>query len=181
MENELDKIQDGKASRNKILDSFYGPFMELYDEVSRIMYKDDPIETGEKCPICGAPLIVKQGKNGTFIGCSNYPKCDYIQKEQKPIDEVKEVGRNCPVCGKPLVYRKDKSGKKTFIACSGFPTCHYTENEEQTYSEKDYVKKCPDCDGYLVKKKGKFGYFLGCTNYPTCNHMEKITKKGRRK
>ncbi len=180
MENELDKVQDGKASKNKILDDFYVPFMEQYGKVAEIMYKDNPIETGEKCPICGAPLVVKQGKNGTFIGCGNYPTCKYIQKEEKPAEDVKEVGRNCPVCGKPLVYRKDKSGKKTFIACSGFPTCRYTETEEQVYTEKDYVKKCPDCDGYLVKKKGKYGYFLGCTNYPTCNHMEKISKKGRK-
>ena len=176
MEEKLDGIQIGEESATTVLTNFYEPFIKMVDEGYEKMYKDAEIPTGEMCPKCGAPLIYKEGRNGRFIGCSNFPNCDYVQKEKK---EVVEVGRNCPHCGSPLVER-EKNGKK-FVACSNYPTCKYIEKEEVTHQESEYVKKCPDCaDGYLVKKKGKYGYFLGCTNYPRCTHMEIFKKKGRR-
>ena len=179
MEAKLDKISDGDSSSLDILSKFYKEFMDQFSKVSKVMYVDDPIPTGEKCPVCGAPLIYKEGKNGQFVGCSNYPKCNYVQKEKK---DVVYTGELCPECGKPLVERKDAKGK-VFIACSGYPTCKYIVKEEKTVeiSSDKFVKKCPDCEnGQLIKKKGKYGYFLGCTNYPTCNHMEKLLKKRRK-
>ena len=100
-----------------------------------------------------------------------------VQKEKK---EVVYTGDNCPICGKPLVVRQYAKGK-TFIACSGYPKCNYTVKEEKPTEENEQVviKKCPDCGGDLIKKRGKYGYFLGCTNYPKCNHMEKIIKRRR--
>ena len=96
-------------------------------------------------------------------------------KRQKK-KEMEYTGEVCPDCGAPLVYR-EKNGKK-FIACSNYPTCKYVCSEPK---EIKPVKKCPHCeDGYLIKKKGKYGYFLGCTNYPKCNYMEKIYKRGRK-
>ena len=152
--------------------------MDQFLKVAKAMYDDDPIPTGEKCPVCGAPLIYKEGKNGQFVGCSNYPTCKYVQKEKK---ELVLTGENCPDCGRPLVERIDAKGRK-FIACSGYPTCKYTVKDKPVVEikEEQFVKKCPDCEtGQLIKKRGKYGYFLGCTNYPTCNHMEKI-KRGRK-
>ena len=177
METKLDKISDGDSSSLDILSKFYKQFMDQFNKVSKIMYVDDPIPTGEYCPKCGAPLIYKEGKNGQFVGCSNYPECKYVQKEKK---DVVYTGDLCPECGKPLVERKDAKGKK-FIACSGYPTCKYIVKEEKPIEANvEYVKKCPDCEtGQLIKKKGKYGYFLGCTNYPKCNHMEKLLKKRR--
>ena len=179
MEEKLDSISEGDVSRNQVLSEFYTPFIDLLDKVSKIMYVDDLEPTGEMCPKCGSPLVYKDGKNGKFIGCSNYPTCRYVLKEAK--EPLKETGEVCPVCGKPLVERT-KNGK-TFIACSGYPNCKYVKKEEQpvpTYTEADYVKVCPDCGGHLVKKKGKYGSFLGCTNYPTCNHMEPFGRKRRK-
>ena len=77
--------------------------------------------------------------------------------------------------------RQDAKGRK-FVACSGYPTCKYIVKEEKPQVEElQIVKKCPDCEtGQLVKKRGKYGYFLGCTNYPECNHMEKLLKKRRK-
>lgn len=178
METKLDSISEGNNSSIAILENFYDEFMKQYNKVSSIMYVDDPIPTGEKCPICGAPLVYKEGKNGQFIGCSNYPTCKYVQKEKK---ELVYTGELCPECGKPLVERVDAKGR-TFVACSGYPTCKYTIKEKKPIeiTEDQYIKKCPDCEtGQLIKKKGKYGYFLGCTNYPTCNHMEKL-KRGRK-
>ena len=173
METELDKIQDGTVSSTDILEHFYVPFIKMVDDGYEKMYVDEQVPTGDYCPKCGSPLVTKMGKNGQFIACSNYPDCDYVQKEKK---ELNYTGEMCPDCGKPLVYR-EKSGKR-FIACSDYPNCKYIAKEEKDIKP---VKKCPHCqDGYLIKKKGKYGYFLGCTNYPKCNYMEKIYKRGRK-
>ncbi len=173
MEEELDKIQEGDVSSIDILENFYGRFVKMIDEGYEKMYVDEQEPTGEKCPKCGHDLVYKFGKNGRFVACSNYPECDYVQKEKK---ELKHVGRTCPECGSPLVER-EKNGT-TFIACSNYPKCRYVEKKEV---EIKPIKKCPHCeDGMLIRKKGKYGYFLGCTNYPKCNYMEKIKRKGRK-
>ena len=178
METKLDTISEGNNSSLTILSNFYKEFMDQFLKVAKAMYVDDPIKTGEKCPLCGGDLIYKEGKNGQFIGCSNYPTCKYVQKEKK---ELVFTGEMCPDCGRPLVERVDAKGRK-FTACSGYPTCKFTikDKPQVEIKEEQFVKKCPDCEtGQLIKKRGKYGYFLGCTNYPTCNHMEKL-KRGRK-
>ncbi|MBE6136532.1 MAG: type I DNA topoisomerase [Erysipelotrichaceae bacterium] len=175
METNLDDVQDGSASRIKMLTDFYVPFNEEVERAKKLMYPDEGQQTGELCPQCGSPLVSKHGKNGTFIGCSNFPKCKYVKKEKV---EVQYVGRNCPQCGSPLVIRRDKKGKE-FVACSSFPKCKYIEKEKIEYTQDDFVKKCPKCDGFLVKKRGKRGYFLGCNNYPNCDYMESYPHRHR--
>ena len=182
MEKKLDNIEDGNQSRSKILNEFYYPFIEHFDKVSQVMYKEKFVETGEKCPVCGAPLVLKEGKNGTFVGCSNFPSCKYVQKEEK-VNNARELGEKCPDCGGELLIR-EKNGS-TFVTCSNFPKCRYTRkmlttNTSATIEDVKPVKDCPDCDGYLIKKKGKYGYFLGCINYPKCSHMERIPRKKRK-
>ena len=183
MEKKLDNIEDGSQSRSKILNEFYYPFIEHFNEVSKVMYKEKFVETGDPCPVCGAPLVIKEGKNGTFIGCSNFPACKYVQKEENEKAAPTEIGEKCPECGGNLVIR-EKNGSK-FISCSNFPKCRFTRkipntNTSPTVEDAKPVKDCPDCDGYLIKKKGRFGYFLGCINYPKCNHMEKIARNKRK-
>lgn len=177
MEEKLDNVQEGNKSRVDTLSSFYNSFINQLEEVSKVMYKDEEEKTGELCPKCGAPLVYKEGSNGRFIGCSNYPTCRYVQKEPKK--ELVYTGEMCPICGKPLVERQDKKGRP-FTACSGYPTCHYVKAPEVKKEELKIVKPCPKCDGGLIRKRGKFGYFLACTNYPTCNYMETIVRKKRK-
>ena len=172
MEAELDKIQEGDVSSIDILENFYGPFVKMIDDGYEKMYEDEQEETGELCPECGHPLVYKFGKNGRFVACSNFPNCQYVQKEKK---EAVYTGGTCPNCGSPLVER-EKNGTK-FIACSNYPHCRYIEKKEV---EIKPIKKCPQCDGMLIRKKGKYGYFLGCTNFPKCTYMEKIKRKGRK-
>ena len=182
MEKKLDNIEEGNQSRNKILNDFYYQFIELFDKVSKVMYKESFVETGEMCPECGAPLVIKEGKNGQFVGCSNFPSCKYVKKQESDAPAPTPIGEKCPECGGELLLR-NKNGN-SFITCSNFPKCRYTRKVASTNSspvveEEKRIKDCPDCDGYLVKKKGRFGYFLGCINYPKCNHMEKIVRKKR--
>lgn len=175
MEVNLDKISEGSEEEVKVIRDFYDPFITHFDEIKTKIYKDPLEYTGENCPECGSPLVVRHGKNGDFVACSNYPTCKYVVKKEK--EPVKEVGRACPNCGAPLVYRKSKKGDE-FIGCSSFPKCRYVESiakdGEVVEEEKRY---CPKCGAILVKRKSKRGYFYGCSNYPKCRYVEPLEKK----
>ena len=164
MEANLDKIQEGDVSRSEVLHNFYEEFIKIAEDASKKMYKDEDVPVGRKCPKCGAELVMKKGKFGDFIGCSNFPDCDYCENET----QVEYTGENCPVCGKPLVYRRSKKGKK-FIACSNYPHCDYIKNEKKPL---EVVGKCPECGGDLVKRKARGREIIGCSNYPRCHHIE---------
>jgi len=188
MEEQLDEVVNDGDVRLKILSDFYFPFEEQVKKAYEDMPKKHVDYLEEKCPVCGSPLVERDGKYGHFIACSDYPKCKYIKKDKAP---ATPTGTMCPDCGKPLVERTDKKGKK-FVACSGYPKCHYIEgritndhDHEKPHvhtpivlTDADKTIPCPDCkDGWLLKKKGKYGEFLGCSNYPKCRHMEKIAKE----
>lgn len=188
MENKLDKVEEGKQTFLEAMNEFYVPFAEKFALAKEKMYKDPPEQTGENCPLCGRPLVVKTNKRGEpFVACSGYPQCRYIKKEEKEPDEP--TGAMCPECGHPLVYKKSRKGER-FIGCSNFPSCRYTASADGTpskkkeptvYEEKDFVKPCPNCKtGHLVIKKGRKTSFLGCTNFPKCRYHEWLDKpKGK--
>ena len=173
METSLDKISIGEASELDVIKDFYYPFIEHFDEVKEVMYKEPLKTTGEKCPLCGGDLVYKSGKHGEFIGCSNYPSCKYVKKEEK--EQPKETGRLCPNCGAPLLIRKNKRGQE-FIGCSNYPSCRYVESINQP-EEPSEEKFCPECGAKMVVKYSRRGRFWGCSNYPNCNHMEPYRKK----
>lgn len=168
METSLDLISEGEVDELKVISDFYYPFVELFEKNKEEMYKDPLEYTGEICPQCGSKLVVRHGRNGDFVACSNYPACKYIKKDNK--EPAEEVGRNCPNCGRPLVYRKAKDGT-VFIGCSNYPACRYVETKED-HAEEQEKRYCPDCGAILVKRKSKRGYFYGCSNYPKCKHIE---------
>ncbi|MGO4892303.1 topoisomerase DNA-binding C4 zinc finger domain-containing protein [Flavobacterium sp. W21_SRS_FM6] len=122
------------------------------------------------CPKCQSSLKIKHGKSGAFIGCSQYPECDF----SKPLHEyetadVKVIeGSQCPVCDANLVIKKGRFG--LFIGCSTFPACTYIESSKQSNDNKI---KCPSCSvGYLTKRANKFGkQFYPCDNYPKCKYV----------
>ena len=169
MEETLDQIQEGETTKTQTLTDFYYGFMKVVEDGEKKIYKDGDLYTGEKCPKCGAPLVYKKSKYGTFIGCSNFPTCSYREVEEV---EEEKTGENCPICGRPLVYRLGKRNKK-FIACSGYPECNYIKKEESTV---EVVKKCPECGGDLIVRGRGKKKFLGCSNYPKCHHIEKLDK-----
>ena len=174
METSLDKISEGTLSELEVIKEFYYPFIEHFEEVKNVMYKEPLKITGEKCPLCGSDLVIRNGKHGEFIGCSNYPACHYVKKEEK--EAPVEAGRNCPNCGAPLLIRKNKRGQE-FIGCSNYPKCRYVESLEKPEEEQE-EKFCPDCGAKLVIKYSRKGKFWGCSNYPNCKHVEPYKKNG---
>ena len=143
METDLDKIADAKEDNIKVLHDFYDSFEPLVKKAFGEMEKKSPEATGESCPLCGSPLVLRKGKYGTFTACSNYPECKYIKKEQK---EVKEIVK-CPKCGGMIVERKSKKGK-VFYGCNNFPKCKTATWDIPT------GELCPKCGDLLVEKDG---------------------------
>ena len=142
MENDLDFIADGKLVWYKVLDKFYKDFEPLLNQAFKEMEKVSPEQTGEMCPECGSPLVIRNGKFGKFVACSNYPECKYIKKEEKQIVEV----CNCPKCGGKIIEKITRKGK-TFYGCNNFPKCKYALWDKPT------GEICPKCNGLLVTKK----------------------------
>lgn len=89
----------------------------------------------EYCPQCGAPLQIKQGKKGLFLGCSAYPQCDYLRPLQRSEHKVlKTLDEICPKCGNLLQLKQGSFGM--FIGCSHYPECDFVVREESESEEK---------------------------------------------
>lgn len=146
MEDDLDKIADGNMEWNKLLSIFYQEFEPKVEVAFKNMEKKAPEETGELCPNCGSPLVIKQSKYGKFTACSNYPTCKYI-KSNKEEKEVKEI-ISCPKCDGKILEKKTKRGK-IFYGCSNYPKCDFAS------WDKPIEEKCPNCNGTLTEKKDK--------------------------
>ena len=145
MEDDLDKIAEGNLVNTDLLYRFYNDFEPKVEEAFKTMEKKAPEETGELCPNCNSPLVIKQSKYGKFIACSNYPECKYIQTNEKK--EVIEV-MDCPNCDGKIVERKTKRGK-VFYGCSNYPKCKLATWDKPT------GELCPSCKSLLVEKNDK--------------------------
>ena len=144
MEDDLDKIAEGKLESVKLLSRFYNEFEPKVEDAFSKMQKNPPKETGELCPKCNSPLVIKRSKYGTFTACSNYPTCKYIKNEKA---ELKEI-MNCPKCDGKIVEKKTRTGK-IFYGCSNYPKCDFASWDEPI------EERCPNCQNILVKKGKK--------------------------
>jgi DNA topoisomerase-1 len=144
MENELDDIANKKRGWSSVVQDFYTPFEKDLQKAAKLAEKiklaDEP--TGETCPQCGKPLVIKTGRFGKFIACSGYPECKYTKSFQV------KLGINCPQCGGELVQRISKK-KRTFYGCSRYPDCKFA-----TYL-KPLPQPCPQCGGLLTQYRGR--------------------------
>ena len=146
MEDDLDKIADGDLEWNKLLELFYKTFEPKVELAFKNMEKKKPKETGDLCPNCGSPLVIKRSRYGEFIACSNYPTCKYIKNNEEE-KEKKEI-MECPKCDGKIIEKRTKRGK-TFYGCSNYPKCDFAS------WDKPIKEKCPTCAGTLTIKKNK--------------------------
>ncbi len=151
MEEGLDKIAAGEQDWVQLLRDFYGPFSQMLKEAEANMpdrrVPDQP--TGEVCELCGAPMVIKTGRYGKFIACSNYPKC----KNTKPY--LEKIGVKCPQCGADLVVRRTRKGR-IFYGCSRYPECTFS------VWDRPLPKPCPKCGGLVVAKGKKKAQCTQC-------------------
>jgi len=143
METKLDEIMDGKHLWQEVVSGFYSPFADKIDHAYQNMEKintDKPSD--EVCEKCNNPMVIKSGRFGEFLACTNFPDC----RNTKAI--VKEVGVSCPECGKDIVEKRSKKGK-VFYGCSGFPSCKYATWDEPIN------EPCPTCNHAFQLKKSR--------------------------
>ena len=150
MEEDLDKIAEGKLYWENLLDRFYKDFEPKVENAFTSMEKSKPEETGELCPNCNSPLVIKRSKYGKFVACSNYPECKYIKNDKvNPIEIIP-----CPKCGGKIVEKKTKKGK-IFYGCNNYPKCKLATWDKPT------GELCPKCGGILLENKDNIKC-MGC-------------------
>ena len=153
MEKDLDDIAEAKKDNIKVLREFYDKFEPLVETAFKEMEKKPPVSTGEKCPECGGDLVIRKGKYGEFVACSNYPKCKYIKKDKVEVVEVCK----CPKCEKGMIVEKHTKKGKIFYGCNNYPKCKYALWDKPTGDI------CPTCGGLMVEKNGNI-YCPNCKN-----------------
>jgi DNA topoisomerase-1 len=180
MEEDLDLIEEGKVYWKDILKEFYESFNKELKKAEEKFVVDLNVE--KKCPKCGSNLVIKYGKNGAFIACTNYPDCKFTSDYKREGTNIEllerqapqKTGIKCENCGEELVIKQSKYGQ--IIACPAYPKCKNIKNfirlkdgSIKIINPGEKLKdKCPDCSGNLVLKTGKNGIFVACNNYPKC-------------
>ena len=144
MENDLDKIAEGNEIWYETLKKFYKDFEPMLKSAFEALPKKELKETGETCPNCGKPLVIRRGRYGEFSACSGYPECKYIKTEPK---EEKEI-MNCPNCDGKIIEKKSKKGN-IFYGCNNYPKC------KTAYWDEPIGENCPECKSMLTQKGKK--------------------------
>ncbi len=150
MEEDLDKIAEEHMDPVKVLREFYDIFEPKVENAFEQMDKKAPKETGETCPNCGSPMVVKKGKYGEFEACSNYPECKYIKKETKE----EKILMDCPLCKEGKIVEKLTRRGKVFYGCNRYPKCKAATWFPPT------GEVCPKCGSLLVMKNNE----VTCSN-----------------
>ena len=199
LELELDEVEDGKEKWTDLLKGFYGHFEEELKVAEKEMesIKAMEIKTGEKCDLCGSPLLLKWGKFGTFFACSAYNKkdknsCTFTKENTagKPdlnTQEGQEAEQNeeyCDNCGRVMVLRRGLFGP--FMSCPGFnedPPCKTIRKLSQKQQQKLNApvptgEDCPVCGKELVLRNGSYGEFVSCSGYPKCKYVKQNLIEG---
>ena len=184
LEEDLDRIEQGKADYKGTLTSFYKKFKKDLAKAGKEMQNlKEGIKTEEICDRCGKGMVIKVGKFGPFVACSGYPDCTNTRELEKSepgadVDETQD--ETCENCGKPMVVKRGRFGQ--FLACTGYPDCKTTRKiisagGAMKAAKPDQIldEKCPKCDSNLVIKQGRFGEFTACTNYPNCKYVKMKT------
>ncbi len=179
MEDSLDEIAEGKKKWEPVISDFYGPFHKNVEVKNESLKKEDIVnleKTDEKCDKCGSAMIIKLGRFGKFLSCSNYPECKNARPLNAPAEaektpeqielEKKLSGKKCDKCGKPMEVKHGRFGD--FLGCSGYPECRNIQP-----IVKPTGVKCPKCGkGQMierhVRRSGKV--FYGCNQYPKCQN-----------
>ncbi|HEY0083798.1 MAG TPA: type I DNA topoisomerase [Pyrinomonadaceae bacterium] len=201
MEEELDEIGEGKLKWTEALQGFYGKFAKdlKIAEVEMKKKKVEAIPTDEKCENCGAGMVIKFGRFGQFLACSNYPECRTTREIAKPTTADAATGDGaasgasskteagaaaegeeaevCELCAKPMALKRGRFGQ--FLGCTGYPDCRNIRKIDRkgvvAAAPVPLDETCPVDGVHLVRRQGRFGEFVSCSNYPTCKFIKRET------
>jgi DNA topoisomerase-1 len=154
MERKLDEVEEGKQEWVDLLSHFYDEFKATLSEAEeKIGPVEKPVEeTDQICPVCGSPMVIKLGRFGRFLSCSNYPTCTHSAQL------LARIGVRCPEpgCGGDIIERHTRRGR-VFYGCSNYPTCHFAS------WDRPLAERCPDCGGLQVALGGRQAGQVRCT------------------
>ncbi len=174
MEEELDLVAAGKLKWQDGVKKFYQELDKYLQQVDAQEKLD--LKTEGECPQCGAPLVRRYSRKAKkwFVGCSRYPECNYIEKNQQ---QSEELDRACPQCGARLVKRYSSRTSSYFIGCSAYPQCKFAE------AIATDLGSCPQCGRPLVRRRarGRRQFFVGCSGYPNCNYIQSHREQKKEK
>lgn len=198
MERELDEIEEGKRTWTSALAEFYKKFANDLKtaEVEMKAAKQQAIPTDEICDKCGAGMVIKFGRFGQFLACTNYPECRTTREIAKPASANGDAATTadasvaassangeaeepemCDLCGKPMALKRGRFGQ--FLGCTGYPECRNIRKiaKSGVVAPAPVVldEKCPVDGAQLVQRHGRFGEFISCSNYPTCKYIKRET------
>jgi DNA topoisomerase-1 len=186
LEEKLDDIEEGKEKWTDTLAEFYKKFTKDLKYAEKHMENIKRMEkpTDEKCEKCGAPLVIKWGRHGSFYACSTYDKedpntCTFTK--ENPINlpdldsaDVQETTQEeyCENCGRVMVLKRGRFGQ--FMACTGYPDCKTTRRLDQGKKVPDIPidELCPKCNRNMMIRHGRFGEFTACSGYPECKYVK---------
>jgi DNA topoisomerase I len=187
LEEELDEIEEGKEKWQDAMAEFYKKFQKDLKYAAKHMENIKRMEkpTDEKCEKCGAPLVIKWGKHGSFYACSTYDKedpntCTFTK--ENPINlpdldsaDMQETGgadEYCENCGRVMVLKRGRFGQ--FMACTGYPDCKTTRRLDQGKKVPDIPldELCPKCGRNMMIRHGRYGEFTTCSGYPECKYVK---------
>ena len=180
MENNLDSIARGKHEWQEIIKNFYEPFHKNLELKDKEINKKDIMpeeKTNEICDKCKSRMIIKSGRFGKFLACSNYPECKNVKNldangkvDKKKDEQLKELenkykNEKCEKCESDMIIKSGRFGP--FLACSAYPKCKNIKNIKENNNSTGV--KCPNCGkGEIVQKRSKRGVFYACDQYPDC-------------
>ncbi len=184
LEGKLDEVEEGKIEWTALMSEFSGKFTADLARAEKEMtsVKGTGVETEEKCENCGAPMVIKFGRFGEFLACSNYPECK-TTKEIAKAEAAAATGDDeqiiCDKCGKPMALKRSRFGQ--FFACTGYPDCKNTKDprlmKQAANLPTEPQPPCENCGKEMVLKSGRYGPFYSCSGYPECKTIRKIGRK----
>ncbi len=168
MEEQLDRIEEGREVGTAVLKEFYDPFTKDLELARQEMGKE-----ADTCDLCGAPMTPRKGKFGWFLACTRYPECSGTKPLDAPVLQPGE--QTCEKCGKPMVVKVGKHGP--FLACSGYPDCDNTQPLTPRRQPQQTKATCEKCGKPMVIRRGKRGPFLACSGYPDCKNTKPLRRR----
>jgi len=153
MEEDLDRVASGELEWVEVIREFYGPFIQELEEADKNIEIQNmgPEPIGRLCPECEHELVIRWGRYGKFISCSNFPNCRYTEAW------LEKIGVACPKDGGDLVERKTRKGR-VFYGCGNYPNCEFTS------WKKPLPVPCPECGGLLIIADKRNAQCLACEN-----------------
>jgi DNA topoisomerase-1 len=174
LETQLDRIEEGDLNWREALGEFDAKFTKDLETAGQEMpnVKRQGLPTDETCPECGAKLVIRFGRYGAFLSCSNYPECKFTRDHDQATGNEGADGEEiapCEKCGSPMALKRSRYG--TFYGCSAYPECkNIRKTGPQAAPPKPTDVPCPECGkGMIVEKVSRRGkVFFSCDRYPEC-------------